>query len=97
MLDPLSPFKAFDNHWFIIQAARRNQNHHRLANDFLGSVTKDTLGTSVPTGYDAVQGLTNDRVLRGLDDSGQASKRGLLPLALCNFRLQVFVGRRQGQ
>src|SRR6188474_604088 len=67
---------------FFILLLFGNQSQHRFADDLFWFVSKDALGALVPIGDDSIQSLCRDRVVRGLNDRGQAQGCRLSELAL---------------
>ena len=81
MVDGLAAADALEYDEFLIVPLRRDQDGHRLADDFGGRIAEEPLGSFVPAGDDAIEVLTDDRVVRGLDDGGEPLHR--LPRPAC--------------
>src|SRR6202042_2924445 len=63
------------------QPFRRDDEGDRLADGFLTRVAEEALSPGVPGADDAVEGLTDDGVVRGLDDGSGPRPDLLRPLA----------------
>src|SRR5271154_6305740 len=68
MIDPLTSSDAGENHALFVKPVRRNDDCDRLTSRLLRRVVEEALGAPVPTGYDAVEVLADNRVIAGLDD-----------------------------
>ena len=54
---------AGENLRLLLMAIRWNQSHYRCADHFLGSVSEDALRPEIPTRYNKIQILSNDRIV----------------------------------
>src|SRR5207248_1206200 len=64
---PLPAAKLLEDFGFFVEAVGWEQDGDALADIFLGCVSEDPIGGFVPALDDAVQVLTDDRVVRGGD------------------------------
>src|SRR6185295_48198 len=71
VLDLLTKSYALKNCAFLILEAQWEQTGDRLADDLFGCVPEKAFGSWVPAGNYAIEVLTDDGVIRGLDDGGE--------------------------
>src|SRR5271155_4265370 len=68
MIDPFASPDAGQNHALFVKPVRWNDDCDRLASCLLRRVVEEALGAPVPARDDAVQALTDNRVVPSLDD-----------------------------
>ena len=78
VFDLLATSYALKNYGFLMQEVPWKQKGDRFADDLIGCVPEKAFGSRVPAGNHAIQVLTDDGVIRGLDDRGEQ-----LPCLLC--------------
>src|SRR4029077_2613144 len=78
VFDLLAKSYALKNCRFLILQVHWKQIGDRLADDLIGCVPEKAFGSRVPAVNYAIEVLTDDGVIRGLDDGGEQ-----LPCLLC--------------
>ena len=73
VVDTFAAADALQDHRHLVLAARGSQHSNMLADDLLGGIAEEALGSRVPAGYDTIKVLAGDRVITALDDGGQES------------------------
>src|SRR6516165_8298958 len=74
MVIPVPAFYPRKNLLFLCLALQRNQSRDRRSDHLLSRVTKDAFCTLIPTCNDAVEILSNDRILRVIHNCCQAAR-----------------------
>ncbi len=80
MLDSLARPNARENVGLLLQAVRWNDQGDVPADRFCRGITEHPLGGVVPGGNNAVQGLTDDRIVRRLNDRREPGRNFLAPV-----------------
>src|SRR6516225_10036107 len=82
MVIPLTAFYPRKDLLFLCPAIQRNQSPDRRSDHLLSGVTKDVFCTFIPTCNDAVEILSNDRIVRVIHNCCQAAHGQIKMLAL---------------
>src|SRR4051794_30241855 len=71
MFDALPASDTRDDVGNLLDALRDSKHCNRFSDCLFRGVTEDTLGSAVPAENDSVQTLADDRVLGGINNSGE--------------------------
>ncbi len=93
----LNPFPVPDlgqNGRHLVEALRCGEQGNGVPDCLGGCIAEDTLGTLVPTRDDAVQSLTDNRVVRRFDQGGEPVRRQFGAGELINLIYRRTIRRR---
>src|SRR5579862_6157207 len=88
MINAFPPSEGGENISLFVKTVWRDDQRDVLADRFLGGVSKSSLCSFVPIDDDAVEVLSDNRILRGFNYGGESGLHLLGALALANVAVR---------